>query len=103
MQTPFIQHLCDHSFSIHTVKIICCDITSSGNTLTHGSTFYSHGKGSSLAGKFLVEAEGGDGGAGNDDSGVVGGGGIVGDDNIVGFDAVDGEQIVSRGNGGSGW
>ncbi len=58
MHTPFIQHLCDHSFFSHTVKIIGCDITSSGNTLTHGSTFYSHGKGSSLAGKFLVEAEG---------------------------------------------
>jgi hypothetical protein len=34
--------------------IICCDKNSSGNTLAHGSAFYSHGK--SFAGlEFLVE------------------------------------------------
>ncbi len=56
IHTQFLKRLCVHSFSIHTVKIICCDGNSSGNTLDCGSTFYSHRKGPSLTGmEFLVE------------------------------------------------
>jgi hypothetical protein len=42
-------------------------------------------------------------GVGNDDSGAVGGSGGEGNENVMGVDASDGKQIVSRGDDGGGW